>query len=97
VSNGVRVLEEQCGTCIFRPGNLMHLRPGRLRDIVGECRHRDTHVPCHEFLTLPRGGWVAGPKAQGAVCRGYFDSIRPLAGMLQVADRLGFIEYVPCP
>lgn len=95
--DGVRVLSERCGTCIFHPGNRMHLEPGRVKAMVEECRAKDRHIPCHEFLTEPRGGWVAGPQARGAVCRGYWESVRPLASLLQAAERLGVIEYLPVP
>lgn len=93
MTTGVRVMREQCATCIFRPGNLMDLQPGRLKSMTDECRKGDRHIPCHEFLHLRRGGDVAGPQARGAVCRGYWDT-QPHSSLLQVAERLGFVEYV---
>lgn len=36
-----RLLSRQCDTCVFAPGNKMHLAPGRLRDLVAEARSRD--------------------------------------------------------
>jgi hypothetical protein len=62
--------------------------------MVETCKREDRHIPCHEYLTLPFGAWVAGPRATGAVCRGYWDSVAPLAALLQVAERLGFIVWV---
>jgi hypothetical protein len=37
----VHVLAEQCATCIFRPGNLMELCPGRVRGMVAEATAKD--------------------------------------------------------
>ena len=70
-----------CETCIFRPGNLMHLRPGRLKDMVEEIRAREGVIPCHKTL---------GDDLQ-AVCRGQFDKVK--TQWLQVAERLDAITW----
>lgn len=93
----IRVRREMCETCIFRPGNLMHLRPGRLADMVELCKRQNRHIPCHEYLTLRRGSWVTGPGAKGAVCAGFFQRVEPLPWYLQVAERLGWIRWLPAP
>ncbi len=31
-----RLLSRQCDTCVFAPGNRMHLTPGRLRSLVAD-------------------------------------------------------------
>lgn len=80
----MHVLAERCASCIFRPGNLMRLEPGRLAEIVSEARAADSAIICHE---------TAG--ADEAVCRGFAD--RWQTTPLQVADRLGFLELVPPP
>ena len=74
----------------------MRLRPGRLRDMVEDCRRHDKHIPCHEFLTLEHGQWVWGPQAQGAVCRGYWEVV-PHSWLLRFAERLRMIEYIDPP
>ena len=79
----VHVQAEMCPTCIFRPGNLMHLNSGRLRDIVGEARAADSTIVCHATL---------GDPARHAACRGFFD-LEPRTTPLQVAERLGMIEW----
>jgi hypothetical protein len=56
----IHVHAEKCHTCIFRPGNVMHLRPGRVKGMVEEARQNWSVIPCHETL---------GPEA--AVCAGY--------------------------
>lgn len=59
---GLRVCIRQCSTCVFRPGNLMHLQPGRLRGMIEESIANDSFIPCHKTLDGER-----------AVCRGFYD------------------------
>jgi len=84
-----RLLSRQCATCIFRPGNPMHLDPGRLRDIVEQALNGRGYIICHD--TLPH---YRHPHAQPAICRGFHD--RYTTPALQVIGRLwGFIEVAP--
>lgn len=81
----VHVMAEKCATCIFRPGNLMSLEPGRVAGMVREARSSDAgNIPCHETLY--------GQSDQKAVCRGFFD--KHATPVLQIADRMGIIDYV---
>ena len=83
-----RLLARQCRTCIFRPGNAMHLRQGRLRELVAHALARESFIVCH--ATLP--GMY--PDTQPAVCRGFVDRYSTQA--LQVISRLwGFAEVDP--
>lgn len=81
----VRVMAERCPTCIFRPGNLMHLQPGRVRSMLAEVRRTEGCIPCHETL---------GHREQ-AVCRGQYDVLQ--TQVLQVATRLGCIDWWQLP
>ncbi|MET7970904.1 hypothetical protein [Micromonospora sp. NPDC005305] len=84
-----RLLSRQCDTCIFAPGNRMHLAPGRLRALVTEALQRETFIVCHQ--TLPHGG---KPEAKPAICRGFADRYRTQS--LQLMERLfGFVEVDP--
>ncbi|MBM0274006.1 hypothetical protein JM949_00275 [Micromonospora sp. STR1s_6] len=84
-----RLLSRKCDTCIFRPGNLMHLSEGRLRDLVAEARRDEGFVICHE--TLPG---YRRPGVKPAICRGFAD--RYSTQTLQVIERLfGFLEVDP--
>ncbi|ROO62991.1 hypothetical protein EDC02_5000 [Micromonospora sp. Llam0] len=84
-----RMLSRQCATCIFKPGNPMHLQEGRLRDLLAETLAAGTYVVCHS--TLPH---YLYPNAQPAICRGFADGYTSQA--LQVIGRLwGFIEVDP--
>lgn len=78
----VHVQKEMCPTCIFRPGNKMHLEPGRLRDLVDQALRDDTAIVCHDTL-----------EGDNAVCRGFYDhhSTNPL----RMAERLNLIEWEP--
>ncbi len=64
-----RLLREQCATCVFRPGNLMHLDKGRVHQLVQENNTNGTWITCHE--TLP---WGHYPDFGEAICRGYYDT-----------------------
>lgn len=84
-----RMLSRQCATCIFRPGNHMQLREGRLRDLIAETRAAQSFIVCHS--TLPHFRY---PQAQPAICRGFADRYSTQA--LQVIERMwGFVEVDP--
>jgi len=78
----VHVCGEMCATCIFRPGNLMRLHAGRVREMVDEARREESAIICHSTLQGPN-----------AVCRGFFE--RYPTQPLQIADRLGLLVEVP--
>jgi hypothetical protein len=69
-SGKTRLLAAMCDTCIFHPGNRMHLAPGRLADLVADTRKDGGFIVCH--TTLP-GPWQ---QAAPAVCRGFHDRYR---------------------
>lgn len=79
------VMSEKCSTCIFRPGNLMRLKRGRVRGMVDEVKRTDGCIPCHKTLDGD----------DNAVCRGQFD-LHPTAPM-QIAERLGLVEWQEPP
>lgn len=81
----VHVHATKCPTCIFRPGNLMHLPEGRVKEMVQEARGNWSVIPCHETL---------GDEAN--VCSGYA-ALRPQPDCLQLAERLGIIQEVDPP
>jgi hypothetical protein len=77
----VHVCAELCSTCVFRPGNRMQLRSGRVRQMVDEAREHDSAIICHKTLD-----------GDNAVCRGFFE--RWPTTPLQLAERLGLITWV---
>ena len=84
-----RLLSRPCLTCVYRPGNLMRLNPGRLKDLTAQARESEGYVVCH--ATLPE---TAPSGVLPAVCRGFYDRFSTAA--LQIAARLwGFTEVDP--
>lgn len=83
--HGVRVMEKMCPTCVFRPGNKMHLRPGRVRDMVDTAKANESTIVCHATLDHKKQ----------AACRGFFD--RYSTQTLQIAERLGLIVWHQLP
>lgn len=77
----VYVMGRMCATCVFRPGNLMHLPPGRLEGMVRESEKARSAIICHDTLGTP----------EQAVCRGFFDK-HPTAP-LQIAERIGVLRF----
>jgi hypothetical protein len=59
----------------------MRLELGRVKDMVKQAMKKVSCIPCHETLS-----------GDGAVCRGFFDRYKTQP--LQIAERLGFIEFV---
>lgn len=83
----IHVLSERCSTCVFRPGNLMGLAPGRLTGMVKESIAEESAIICHQ--TLPYGFYdVPGQ----AVCRGFFDRHGDKVASLRLAQGLGLME-----
>ena len=76
----VHVQADLCSTCVFRPGNLMSLKAGRVRDMVDEAREGDSAIVCHQTL-----------EGDNSVCRGFFD--RWATPPLQLAERLDMITW----
>ena len=77
----VHVCREMCKTCVFRPGNLMDLVPGRLEQMIEGAVRNESSIICHATLTGDR-----------AVCRGFFD--RHKTQPLQLAERLGYLQEI---
>lgn len=88
----IHILDEKCSTCVFRPGNLMHLSQGRLQDLVETNRAADTAFACHQ--TLPHNNEYDAPPA---VCRGYFDAYGSEVTPLRMATAMGLITEDPQP
>lgn len=78
---GLRVCVGMCDTCIFRPGNLMQLKPGRVRGMVADSIRRDSFIPCHKTLDGER-----------AVCRGFYDAYGDLTLGCRFGMLVGLIE-----
>lgn len=80
----VRVCREMCPTCVFRPGNLMHLQPGRLREMIDTARAGESGIVCHSTLE----------REEAALCRGWFDRYAQTVWTVRLAVALGVIREV---
>jgi hypothetical protein len=85
-SGKIHVMAEKCSTCIFRPGNLMHLKPGRVKDMAESSIADGAGITCHKT--------ILGQADQEATCRGFFDSYSDRVMAFQLAERLNMIEEV---
>jgi hypothetical protein len=83
----VHVLTARCATCIFRPGNLMHLGLGRVESMVAEALREEAAITCHS--TLYRDD------VQPAVCAGFASRYSTLP--LRLAELLGCLVKDPVP
>lgn len=83
----VHVCAVQCSTCVFRSGNLMHLAPGRLRDLVEQNLAADAVLQCHQTLPYYPG------RRPSAICRGYFDAYSDQVWLLRLAQSGGVIVF----
>jgi hypothetical protein len=63
VDGRIAVMGTRCPTCIFRPGNLMHLDPGVVERMVADATERESTIVCHSTLDLDRQ----------AACHGFVD------------------------
>lgn len=73
-------MADKCETCIFRPGNLMHLNEGVVGTMKRGADERGTGIVCHEVMHSP----------DAAMCRGYYDNHN--SSLLQIAERMGIIR-----
>jgi hypothetical protein len=85
----VHVLAGKCRTCVFRPGNLMRLRPGRLKQIVADNVAAQSALTCHSTL-------YAAP-APPAICRGFWDRYQAQVWPLRLAVAMGMVVFDPLP
>jgi hypothetical protein len=92
-SRKARVLNAQCATCIYRPGNLMRLSPGRLRQMTQDAlREGSQGIICHS--TLPYGDH---PESGPAICGGFWELHGHRNNFLRVMGRIGGIVMTDPP
>jgi hypothetical protein len=77
----MHVCSHKCATCIYRPGNLMHLEEGRKDRMEAEAVAQQSVIPCHKTL---------GPEA--AICRGYWDTQRSNVVPLRMAQAMDIVR-----
>ena len=87
-----RVLSDQCSTCIGRPGNLMKLNPGRVKQMVEDAVNSGGGIICHQTLS-----YGDHPDFGGAMCHWFYASFGHLSNGVRIAERLGGFAVVDPP
>lgn len=82
----IHVCVKKCSTCIYRPGNLMHLSDDRKDGMEREAVANQSVIPCHKTIF----GEEVGP----AICRGYWDTQKHAVGLLAAAERMKLVKEV---
>jgi hypothetical protein len=85
-----RLCREMCTTCVFKPGNPMHLERGRLKTLIDEALAAERFIICHS--TLPHA--TSDPGVKPAVCRGFYDRYTTTA-LRMIAVMFGFTDIDP--
>lgn len=85
---GFNVAAERCDQCLFSKDALVSNE--RRREILEECATRgaEKHFICHKF-TLDGG--------RNVCCRGFYDHNPEATAAMQVAGRLGLVNFIPLP
>lgn len=78
----VHVAATKCATCIFRPGNLMHLPAGRVKAMVDQSIAEGGPIVCHKTLASD---------VNDAVCRGFHDAHAQQVPALRLAMAMDLI------
>lgn len=79
-----QVCSGQCSTCIGRPGNLMDLKPGRVRRMVRDAVQSGGAIICHQTLSFGDH-----PEQGGAVCRWFYDAFGHQSNVIRIMSRIG--------
>jgi hypothetical protein len=88
----LHVLADRCSTCVFRPGNLMSLSPGRLRELVKANVDNDAALVCHQTLS-----YGSHPEMGEALCRGFVDANSGNVPALRLAEAMDIVQPVEPP
>jgi hypothetical protein len=80
----VHQVKHQCSTCIYRPGNLMHLADSRRDALEAEAITAGSVIVCHSTL-------LRTPQADAA-CAGFVEATDPQ--IIQLAERMGVLHKV---
>ena len=89
----VHVMAEKCGTCVFHPGNRMHLSPGRLADMADHVKETGVPFACHQTLSYAADKY-RDHYGGNALCRGAVDAYGDQSMIMRMAHAVGNIEEV---
>ncbi|MFE7113959.1 hypothetical protein ACFU99_00830 [Streptomyces sp. NPDC057654] len=89
----IRVLEDECTTCIFRPDSPFHhgqpggVQSGRIARMTQEAIQNQGHIVCHNTIGTEKG----------AICRGFADRWGKHSLAIRLGTALGTLTEVPDP
>lgn len=84
MSGRIPIFSRKCATCVFRPGNPMRLRPGRLREIVDHNLRAGALLPCHDT--------THGQAEREVMCRGFYDAHGHSVNVVRVMQRIAVLN-----
>lgn len=85
----LHVCDQMCETCIFRPGNLMHLTEGRAEEMANEAIFNQSVIVCHKTL--------GNKPKQNAACRGFVDRFGKYVAAIVLARQARVIQFIEPP
>lgn len=83
----LHVVSEKCSTCIFRPGNKMHLNQGRVKGMVENAIADETVIVCHKTLEYAPGD------TPPATCNGFYESYGDQVPAVRLAKAMNIIAF----
>ena len=90
----VHVMADRCDTCVFRPGNLMHLGPGQLKGLTDHVQATGVPFTCHQ--TLPYNTAEYRRHYGGAaLCAGAVEAYGGASPAVRLALALDVAVFVP--
>lgn len=84
----LRVANKRCDQCLFSSAKIVD--DERKEDVLKTCEETDTHFVCHKFT-------IADGEESSVCCRAFFDRDREASTFMQIATRLGWVEFVDLP
>lgn len=89
----VHVMADKCSSCVFRPGNLMHLPPGRLKGMADDVQESGIPFSCHQTLSYAEEKYN-DHYGGNALCAGAVEAFGAESTVMRMAHAYGVIADV---
>lgn len=89
----VHVMSEKCGTCVFRPGNLMNLPPGKLKGMADHVQETGIPFSCHQTLAYSEPRYREHYEGM-ALCAGAVENYGEQSVIMRMAHAMDVIVEV---
>lgn len=89
-----KIARTPCNECLFSTGKIVS--DERREDILAECAQADAHFVCHKFTVAEMTGQLSADEAN-VCCNGFYRSNPEASTWMQIAGRLGRVEFVGFP